>query len=113
VALSIVTGLIVSLHYKLRMFGVPLTGAANVFVTIKELSITPLHWSQFWARGTTRFVTTESGRLQWQVLFRLRRRTQIQIWQTSLPSLWFAQEKIPVAEDPVLKAPGDTCSTLL
>jgi len=31
VAMCIATDLIVSLHYKVRMFGVPFTGAANVF----------------------------------------------------------------------------------
>jgi len=47
VAMCIVTDLIVSLNYKLRMFGVPLTVAPIVFVTIRESSITPLHWSLF------------------------------------------------------------------
>ena len=67
VAMHIATDLIVSLCYKLRMFGVPLTGAANVFVTIKELSIIPLHQNPFWARSITRFVTIELGRWQQQV----------------------------------------------
>jgi len=31
VAMRIATDLIISLHYKLRMFGVPLTGPTNVF----------------------------------------------------------------------------------
>ena len=37
VAMRIATNLIVSLRYKLRMFGVPLVGPANVFVTTKGL----------------------------------------------------------------------------
>jgi len=57
IAMRIATDIIVSLCYKLRMFGVPLLGPANVFCDNQSVVNNTTYLNPFSPRSTTKFAT--------------------------------------------------------